>query len=59
MESNAELNNLIKKLVVLGEDPGELELWKEVFPGLDEEAQLKILENLSGEVKQLEDLNKG
>ena len=53
-----ELKNLIDKLITLGEDKDELELWLKLFQDLDPSEQATLISNLQTELQQLEDLKK-
>lgn len=49
-----ELNNIIQKLIALGEDAEELNLWKDIYADLDPEDQKELDENLTNELKELQ-----
>jgi|AntAceMinimDraft_11_1070367.scaffolds.fasta_scaffold08034_3 hypothetical protein len=51
-----ELNDILNKLVELGEDKDELEYWRDIFPNLREEKQKELFELFKLELKQLSDL---
>ncbi|KKR01216.1 MAG: hypothetical protein UT98_C0005G0023 [Candidatus Nomurabacteria bacterium GW2011_GWF2_40_31] len=53
-EQKKELEELIKKLIALGEDADELNFWTEMFDTMDEGARSKLLSNLSKEATDLE-----
>ena len=53
MKDIQELENLMEQLVKLGEDRAELELWKKIFPALDDEGKAEILKNLKEEIEAL------
>lgn len=53
MEDIQELENLMEQLAKLGEDRAELELWKKIFPALDDDGKAEILENLREEIEAL------
>ena len=48
-----EVDQLIDQLIQLGEDPEELEFYREIFEDMDEPEKNEILENLRQEVKDL------
>ena len=50
------LEKLIEQLIELGEDKNELEIWKNIFPDLDDEEKTKLLKNLEDELNQLKAL---
>ena len=47
---------LINKLIELGEDKEELNLWQDLFPYLSVEKQNQLVKNLEEELKKLESL---
>ena len=49
-----ELRDLIKRLVALGEDASELEVWFRMFPHMDDEERLELLRTLQKEAEDLE-----
>lgn len=51
-------NKLMVEVIDLGEDPEELNVWKEVFKYLTEDEQKKIIGNLTKEVEVLKRLKK-
>lgn len=54
----AELENLIEKLIKLGEDKSELNFWLKLYPDLEPDEQEKLVKNLENELSQLEKLKK-
>lgn len=53
-----ELNELIIKLIALGEDRDELELWSKIFQDLGPSEQSELITNLQIELQQLERLKR-
>ena len=55
--AKTELNNLLNILISLGENRTELNFWKDFFDSLDEQEQQKLINNLTNEIKELQQLN--
>ena len=55
-EQKKLLNELVEKLIRLGEDKDELWFWQEFFETLDPEQRQELLDNLTHELKDLEKL---
>lgn len=53
-----EFDQLIQKLIALGEDKDELGLWQNLFSTLKDEEKMELIKNLEEELKQLQDLKK-
>jgi|GEM_PF-831614 len=53
-----ELNELINKLLSLGENRDELELWSKIFQDLGPSEQVSLITNLENELQQLEHFKK-
>ncbi len=51
--NKAEFKKVIDKLVELGEDSKEMDLWCELFDIMDDETKEKLYANLLSEIKQL------
>ena len=58
MDQKQKLNDLIGRLVELGEDKDELSFWQDYFEIMDELGQQKLLANLEKELNDLELLKK-
>ena len=54
LEQKKLLDELVSKLISLGEDKDELWFWREFFDSLDGKQRKELLDNLSKEVKDLE-----
>jgi len=48
-----EINDILNKLVALGEDKDELEYWCDILPDLPEEEQMEVLDLFKMELEQL------
>lgn len=49
----SNIQDLIQKLITLGEDREELEYWQSIYPDLAPEKQTELLQNLQEEVQAL------
>ncbi len=49
-----ELTTLVHQLIGLGEDPGELNYWLEIFDYLEPTQQILLCANLQRELKSLQ-----
>ncbi len=52
-----DLQNLIAKLLKLGEDKDELDFWLSLYDDLDPAEQRELTANLEGELQKLERLS--
>ncbi len=53
-----ELNQILNKLIELGEDKDEMGYWRDIFPNLDEAHQKEIMDLFKFELKKLEEAEK-
>jgi len=51
------MDEIIKELIKLGEDPDELKFWTDIYPLLEDEEQKELLQNLKKELAKLKELN--
>ncbi len=47
------LEKLVKDLVSLGEDEGELSIWVDLYDAMNDAEKTKLIKNLEKEIKQL------
>jgi hypothetical protein len=52
--TNQSLHNLIQKVISLGADKNEMQMWEQVFPTLPADQQESLKNNLMEEIKALE-----
>jgi len=48
-----ELNDILNKLIVLGEDKDELDYWRDIFADLSEEKQKEVFNLFKLELEKL------